>query len=79
LPDREPKILDALVHEVHMTHCPGTPCLLVLCLDGAKCTQGCFACQLRRLSQFRIRFDSTYTMVAELVLQILLDLVAADR
>jgi hypothetical protein len=76
LTDGETEILHSMLDEVHPSHIAA---LLFSLLEATKGTQGGVARFLRRHTPRDIGFDSPFKMVAELVLEVLLDLIAAEK
>src|SRR3990170_9043382 len=76
LTDSEPEILHPVLDEVHATH---VAALLFSLVDPAKRTQGPVARLVRRHASCDIRFDSPLEVVAEFVLEVLLNLIAAEE
>ena len=76
LTDREAQILGAAIDEGHVAH---VPALFLPLLDAAEGAQRGAACVLARHSLGHIRFDAPLEMIANLIVQVLLDAAAADE
>ena len=76
LTQREPKILESMVHDVQAAHIAA---LLSSLVDPAEGTQGGIARFVGCHPARDLGLDSPFEMVAELVLEVLLDLIAAEQ